>query len=54
MTLWIGAPHGIPAPCQVGGYRHYGRIDMFSVFHVIYQDQVIKESSEYMDSSPLR
>ena len=30
--LWVGAPHGKSSPCQVGGSRHFGSEDMFSVF----------------------
>ena len=31
MCLWVGAPHDKLPPCQVGGRKHFGSEDMFSV-----------------------
>ena len=40
---------------KFGGYRHCGSEDlMILVCHVILQDQVIKDSCDFMDKSPSR
>ena len=52
MTLWLGAPQG-KVTSKFGGHRLCGSVDniMVLVCHMILQDQVIKDSCDFIDRS---
>ena len=51
MTLWLGALHD-KSPTKFRGQRHCDSGDMLALAcHVISQDNVLKESSDFMGGS---